>query len=158
MTLKMVPNGGPKNDPNSIAKGGINDVLRRLIVLVPLALFRGLALIFLVRLTAGETSDPHGKPATDLPAVPGIDRDGKPVPGLQAADFKGTVTLLNVWASWCVPCVEEAPLLVRIARDPRIRVAGINYKDTPENAKRFLTRYGNPFAANGMDSNGRAAI
>ena len=97
-------------------------------------------------------------PATDLPAVPGIDRDGKPVPGLQAADFKGTVTLLNVWASWCVPCVEEAPLLVRIARDPRIRVAGINYKDSPENAKRFLTRYGNPYAANGMDSNGRAAI
>src|SRR6266567_2584770 len=93
-----------------------------------------------IRLGAGDISHiPSvliGKPApaTDLPAVPGIDRDGKPVPGLQAADFKGTVTLLNVWASWCVPCVEEAPLLVRIARDPRIRVAGINYKDSPENA------------------------
>ena len=157
--------GGPKGDPNSVTKSDPKDALRqRLIVLVPLALFLGLALLFLIRLGAGDISHiPSvliGKPApaTDLPAVPGIDRDGKPVPGLQAADFKGTVTLLNVWASWCVPCVEEAPLLVRIARDPRIRVAGINYKDSPENAKRFLTRYGNPYAANGMDSNGRAAI
>jgi len=141
------------------------DVLRRrIIVLVPLVLFLGLALLFLVRLGAGDVSRiPSaliGKPApaTNLPPVPGIERDGKPVPGLEAADFKGTVTVLNVWASWCVPCVEEAPLLVRIARDPRIRIAGINYKDSPENAKRFLTRYGNPYAFNGMDSNGRASI
>jgi len=162
---KDVAVGGPKDDPGIVAGSDSNDVLRRrLVVLVPLALFLGLALLFLIRLGAGDTSHiPSaliGKPApaTDLPAVPGIDRDGKPVPGLQAADFKGTVTLLNVWASWCVPCVEEAPLLVRIARDPRIRVAGINYKDSPENAKRFLTRYGNPYAANGMDANGRASI
>ena len=155
--LKVDHNDDRKNDRKGVLR-------RRLIVLVPLALFLGLALLFLMRLGAGDTSRiPSaliGKPApaTELPPVPGIERDGKPVPGLGAADFKGTVTLLNVWASWCVPCVEEAPLLVRIARDPRIRVAGINYKDSPENAKRFLTRYGNPFVANGMDSNGRAAI
>jgi cytochrome c biogenesis protein CcmG, thiol:disulfide interchange protein DsbE len=68
------------------------------------------------------------------------------------------VTLLNVWASWCVPCREEASLLLRLADNPRLRVVGINYKDQPENARRFLGRYGNPFAANGTDDNGRAAI
>jgi cytochrome c biogenesis protein CcmG/thiol:disulfide interchange protein DsbE len=150
-----------KDDVNSVAGNDPKDVLRRrLIVLAPLALFLSLALLFLVRLGADTSVIPpviKDAPATNLPPVPGIDRDGKPVPGLQG-DFKGTVTLLNVWASWCVPCVEEAPLLVRIARDPRIRVVGINYKDTPENAKRFLTRYGNPYAANGMDANGRASI
>jgi len=163
MSITTGPN--VKDDIKTDRGNDPKDALRkRLIVLLPLALFLGLALLFLIRLGAGDTSRiPSaliGKPApvTELPPVPGIERDGKPVPGLGAADFKGSVTLLNVWASWCVPCVEEAPLLVRIARDPRIRVAGINYKDSPENAKRFLTRYGNPYAANGMDSNGRAAI
>ena len=66
--------------------------------------------------------------------------------------------MLNVWASWCVPCHDEAPLLVKLAADKRIRVVGINYKDQPDNARRFLGRYGNPFAANGADGNGRAAI
>ena len=70
----------------------------------------------------------------------------------------GAVTVLNVWASWCVPCHDEAPLLVKLAADPRIRVVGINYKDQPDNARRFLGRYGNPFVANGVDANGRAAI
>ena len=163
--MSITTDKNPKDDFKDDRKSAPNDVLRRrLIVLAPLAFFLGLALLFLIRLGAGDTSHiPSaliGKPApaTELPPIPGIERDGKPVPGLAATDFKGTVTLLNVWASWCVPCVEEAPLLVRIARDPRIRVTGINYKDSPENAKRFLTRYGNPYAANGMDSNGRAAI
>jgi cytochrome c biogenesis protein CcmG/thiol:disulfide interchange protein DsbE len=57
-----------------------------------------------------------------------------------------------------VPCVAEAPLLVRLARDPRIHVVGINQKDSTDNARRFLTRYGNPFAAIGVDTNGRASI
>jgi cytochrome c biogenesis protein CcmG/thiol:disulfide interchange protein DsbE len=66
--------------------------------------------------------------------------------------------VLNVWASWCVPCRDEAPLLLALAADRRIRVVGINYKDQPDNARRFLGRYGNPFVANGTDANGRAAI
>jgi cytochrome c biogenesis protein CcmG/thiol:disulfide interchange protein DsbE len=90
--------------------------------------------------------------------VPGLVRDGQPVPGLATADFKGAVTLLNVWASWCVSCTDEVPLLVQLSRDPRIRVVSIDYKDKPDNARRFLGRYGNPFAASGADVNGRAGI
>ena len=80
------------------------------------------------------------------------------MPGIASADFKGAVTLVNVWASWCVPCHDEAPLLLKLAEDKRIRMVGINYKDQPDNARRFLGRYGNPFAAVGADANGRASI
>jgi cytochrome c biogenesis protein CcmG/thiol:disulfide interchange protein DsbE len=137
---------------------------RRLIVLLPLILFLGLAVLFLLRLGAGDISRipsaliGHPAPQTDLPPVAGLEREGKPVPGLDTASFKGEVTVINVWASWCVPCHDEAPLLVTLAKDSRIRVVGINYKDQPENARRFLGRYGNPFAQNGADANGRAAI
>ena len=90
--------------------------------------------------------------------IDGLTRDGKPVPGLASADFSGAVTLVNVWASWCVPCHDEAPLLMKLAEDKRIRLVGINYKDQPDNARRFIGRYGNPFAAVGTDANGRASI
>jgi cytochrome c biogenesis protein CcmG/thiol:disulfide interchange protein DsbE len=136
----------------------------RMVVLIPLLAFLGLAALFMLRLGAGDPSRiPSaliGQPAphTNLPALPGLERDGKEVPGLDSAGFRGEVTLLNVWSSWCVPCRDEAPLLMQLAGDQRIRLAGINYKDQPENARRFLGRYGNPFAANGIDSNGRAAI
>jgi cytochrome c biogenesis protein CcmG/thiol:disulfide interchange protein DsbE len=137
---------------------------RRLLVLLPLAAFLGLAALFYMRLGAGDVSRipsaliGHDAPATDLPAVAGLERDGKPIPGIAAAEFKSAVTVLNVWASWCVPCHDEAPLLMQLARDSRIRVVGINYKDQPDNARRFLGRYGNPFVASGADANGRAAI
>ena len=137
----------------------------RLTVLVPLVLFLAVAALFFYRLVTG--GDPsmlpsvligHPAPQTNLPPVPGLDRDGRPIPGLASADFTDTVTLVNVWASWCVPCHDEAPLLMRLAEDKRIRVVGINQKDQPENARRFLGRYGNPFAAVGIDPNGRASI
>jgi cytochrome c biogenesis protein CcmG/thiol:disulfide interchange protein DsbE len=137
---------------------------RRIIVLLPLAGFLALAALFFFRLGAGDPAlvpSPllgHPVPATTLPAIEGLERDGKPVPGLAPADFKGAVTIVNVWASWCVPCHDEAPLLTRLAGDPRFRVVGINYKDQPDNARRFLGRYGNPFAASGADANGRAGI
>jgi len=137
---------------------------RRVVVLLPLAVFLALAALFYVRLGAGDASRipsaliGREAPATDLPPVAGLERDGKRIPGIAMADFKGAVTVLNVWASWCVPCHDEAPLLMQLARDSRIRVVGINYKDQADNARRFLGRYGNPFAASGADANGRAAI
>ena len=137
---------------------------RRLVVFIPLIIFLGLAALFYYRLGAGDPSHipsaliGRAVPQTDLPSVPGLERDGRPVPGLSAADFAGAVTVLNVWASWCVPCHDEAPLLMQLAEDKRSRVVGINYKDQPENARRFLGRYGNPFVSNGADQNGRASI
>jgi len=137
---------------------------RRFIVLLPLIVFLGLVLLFLIRLFAGDPSHipsaliGHPAPQTELPPVAGLDRNGAAVPGIDPASFKGAVTVVNVWASWCVPCHDEAPLLMQIAGDSRVRVAGINYKDEPENARRFLGRYGNPFAAAGADRSGRASI
>jgi cytochrome c biogenesis protein CcmG/thiol:disulfide interchange protein DsbE len=137
---------------------------RRMIVLIPLLGFLALAALFMIRLSAGDPSQipsaliGRPAPATDLPPVAGLVRDGTPVPGLDPAAFQGAVSVLNVWASWCVPCHDEAPLLVQLAQDKRIRVVGINYKDQAENARRFLGRYGDPYAANGADENGRAAI
>jgi cytochrome c biogenesis protein CcmG, thiol:disulfide interchange protein DsbE len=137
---------------------------RRVAVLVPLAIFLGLALLFFFRLNAGDPSIipsaliGHPAPQTKLPPIAGLDRDGKPVPGLDPANFIGAVTVVNVWASWCVPCHDEAPLLLQLAQDSRLHLIGINYKDDPDNARRFLGRYGDPFVAAGADQDGRAAI
>jgi cytochrome c biogenesis protein CcmG/thiol:disulfide interchange protein DsbE len=138
---------------------------RNVFVLVPLVIFAALAGLFLYRLVSGgDTSRiPSaliGRPVPDtaLPPLSGLERDGKPIPGITPELFRGAVTLVNVWASWCVPCHDEAPFLLELAKDKRIQVVGINYKDVPDNARRFLGRYGNPFAASGADANGRASI
>jgi cytochrome c biogenesis protein CcmG/thiol:disulfide interchange protein DsbE len=137
---------------------------RRLIVFLPLVLFLGLAALFFLRLGGGDPSRVPsaliGRPAPDtsLPPLEGLERDGKPLAGISPEIFSGKVTLVNVWASWCVPCHDEAPLLHQLAADKRIQLVGIDYKDQPENARRFLGRYGNPFAAAGADANGRASI
>ncbi len=134
------------------------------LIILPLALFAALAGLFLVRLFAGDPSRiPSaliGRPAplAVLPPLPGLNRDGQPIPGLDVAALKGKVVLVNVWASWCAPCREEHPLLMALARDPWLQVVGINYKDAPDNARRFLGQNGLPFSAVGVDPNGRAAI
>jgi len=131
---------------------------------LPLLAFTGLALLFWFRLGGGDPSKiPSaliGRPApqTALPALDGLLTNGTAVPGLDPAAFKGKVSVVNVWASWCVPCHDEAPLLMRLGEDKRLQVVGINYKDVPDNARRFLGRYGNPFGMVGVDGNGRASI
>jgi cytochrome c biogenesis protein CcmG/thiol:disulfide interchange protein DsbE len=146
--------------PNETTKVG----RRRIAVLVPLAVFLALVLLFLFRLYSGDPSlipsalIGHPAPQTNLPPVAGLERDGGAVPGVDPASFKDAVTVVNVWASWCIPCRDEAPLLMQLAQDSRVRLIGINYKDQPDNARRFLGRYGNPFAAAGADESGRAAI
>jgi cytochrome c biogenesis protein CcmG/thiol:disulfide interchange protein DsbE len=95
------------------------------------------------------------KPAPDitLPAVAGLG-----VNGLDNAMLEGQVTVVNVFASWCIPCRDEHPLLTRLKAETGVRFAGINQKDAPENAAKFLAELGNPYDAVGADSNGRVSI
>ena len=137
---------------------------RYLLMALPLIAFAALAALFWFRL--GDT-DPsripsaligHPAPQTPLPALSGLVNGTAEVPGLDPAAFKGKISLVNVWASWCIPCHDEAPLLTELAKDKRLQLIGINYKDAPDNARRFLGRYGNPYGIVGVDGNGRAAI
>jgi cytochrome c biogenesis protein CcmG/thiol:disulfide interchange protein DsbE len=146
-------------------EGSGNKKQRNLLVLLPLVAFTALAVLFLIRLWSGDPSRlPSaliGQPApkTDLPPLAGLTtRDGKPIPGLSNAAFPGELTLVNVWASWCIPCADEVPFLEKLSHDKRIKLVGINYKDPTDNARRFLNRYGNPFVAVGVDASGRASI
>lgn len=133
---------------------------RKLIVLLPLLIFMALAGLFLAQLLSGRdlTAVPSAligqmAPKTELPPL-----EGMQVPGLNSADFAGKVTLVNVWASWCAPCREEHPVLLELSKDQRFSIAGLNYKDKPENARRFLGDLGSPYKAIGVDQNGRTAI
>jgi cytochrome c biogenesis protein CcmG/thiol:disulfide interchange protein DsbE len=137
---------------------------RNILVLLPLLAFLALAALFYFRLGAGDISMlpsaliGHPAPKTDLPPLAGLERDGKALPGLSNATFTGAVTLVNVWASWCIPCRDEVPFLEQLSKDKRFQIVGINYKDAAADARRFISRYGNPFVANGVDNNGRTSI
>ncbi len=128
---------------------------RSWLMALPLIAFSALAAVFWLRLGDGDPSRipsaliGHPAPQTALPPLVGLVNNGAQVPGLDPAIFKGKVSVVNVWASWCVPCHDEAPLLTELGKDKRLQVVGINYKDAPD---------GNPFGVVGTDSNGRAAI
>lgn len=139
----------------------------RLGVYLPLILFGALALLFLARLFAGDPqrlpSALIGKlaPVTELAALPGLARNGQPVPGIAAAAIPGKVTVLNVFASWCVPCREEHPALLELEKQiagTDVRLVGLNYKDKPDAALGFLRELGNPYSEVGVDSSGRKGI
>ena len=137
---------------------------RPLLMALPLLGFAVVAALFWFKLGAGDPARlpsaliGRPAPATALPALEGLTANGAPVPGLDPALFMGRVSVVNVWASWCVPCHDEAPLFMTLAQDKRIQIVGINYKDGADNARRFLGRYGNPFGIVGVDGNGRASI
>jgi cytochrome c biogenesis protein CcmG, thiol:disulfide interchange protein DsbE len=151
----------PMSDP---ATTSAPPARRSWLMALPLIAFIALAAVFWFRLG---NSDPsripsaligHPAPQTPLPPLAGLTNNGTPVPGIDPAMFKGKVSVVNVWASWCIPCHDEAPLLTQLGSDKRLQVIGINYKDAPDNARRFLGRYGNPYGFVGVDGNGRAAI
>jgi len=139
--------------------------LRLALALLPLAIFVALAGIFLAQLLSGRNPQDIPSaligtqaPSLDLPALEGLTRDGVAIGALNDAAIEGRLALVNVWASWCVPCRQEHPFLMELAGDQRVSVVGINYKDAPENAISFLDELGNPFAAVGVDQSGRTAI
>jgi cytochrome c biogenesis protein CcmG/thiol:disulfide interchange protein DsbE len=130
---------------------------------LPLIVFAALAALLFVRLYAGDASRipsaliGQSAPALDLPGLDGA-------PGLSDADLRqGHVTLVNVFASWCLPCHNEHPFLMALAADPALKakgveILGVAQKDAPENVKRFLGAKGDPYAKIGVDGDGRAGI
>jgi cytochrome c biogenesis protein CcmG, thiol:disulfide interchange protein DsbE len=134
---------------------------RSLMALVPLALFLALSGVFLMQLMSGRDTQTlpsaligQPVPVTNLPPIAALGA----IPGIKPEDFKGKVTILNVFASWCAPCRDEHPVLMELAKDQRFQLIAINYKDKPENAAAFLGELGNPFAKIGADVSGRAGI
>ncbi|TCM55029.1 cytochrome c biogenesis protein CcmG/thiol:disulfide interchange protein DsbE [Rhizobium sp. PP-F2F-G48] len=135
------------------------------LALLPLTIFACLAAMFWSQLDSGRdiSEIPSAligttAPSLALPPLEGATLKDVPMPALTDAAVKGRLTLVNVWASWCVPCRAENPIMLALARDPRLQIVGINYKDQTDNALRFLGELGNPFSAVGVDPRGRAAI
>ena len=129
----------------------------RLVLLLPLVVFFGLVLAFAVRLDRDPSKIPSaliGKsvPVFSLPPVKGREL------GLSNTDLNGEVSLVNVLATWCVACREEHGLLMQLKAGRAMPVHGLNYKDEPDNAARWLNSMGDPYTRTGADRDGRVAI
>jgi cytochrome c biogenesis protein CcmG, thiol:disulfide interchange protein DsbE len=136
-----------------------------LLRLLPVVIFAILAGLFAMALRSGDPSRlPStlvGKPVpqTVFPPIEGLESNGNPEPGFSSTDLaKGKVSVVNYWASWCEPCVEEHPFLEQLKSAAGVDIYGVNYKDQTAAARRFIGRFGNPFTAVGTDADGRAAI
>lgn len=139
------------------ASGGSSMLRRRLVVSLPLVGAAGLLGVFALQLGRDPSlvaSPLIGKPVPtfDLPPVQGRSR------GLSSADLRGRVSLVNVFASWCVACREEHPFLMQLAASKSIAIYGLNYKDAPADAARWLDGNGDPYRRTGADTSGRVAI
>ncbi|MCW2238248.1 DsbE family thiol:disulfide interchange protein [Azospirillum canadense] len=131
--------------------------MRRLIFLLPLLLFVGVGVAFLL----GFERDPRDIPSA-LIDKPAPEFALAPLPGhkegVSSAMLKGDVTLVNVFASWCIPCKAEHPVITRLSKELGVTVRGINYKDKTEDALDWLKRNGDPYASIGADQDGRVSI
>jgi len=134
-------------------------------MLIPFVLFAGLSALFYERLTAGGDPAAVPSPLLDKPVpeftlanVEGLAAKSGPVPGFGNEDLIGSVSVINIWGSWCGPCRVEHPILMELAEKNDVPLYGINYKDEPKNAIRFLDTLGNPFVAVGADKTGRTSI
>ncbi|WP_232372799.1 DsbE family thiol:disulfide interchange protein [Acuticoccus mangrovi] len=131
----------------------------RLLLLVPVVAFVAMAGLFAWRITDGADrsvvpSALIGRPAPD-PVFAPLEAS---LPGVDPASFKGRVSLVNVFASWCAPCRVEHPELMALSATPGLTLVGLNYKDRVSSARAFLAELGNPYDAVGVDPDGRAAI
>ena len=138
---------------------------RSRVLVWPLAIFGLMAAMFALALTSGDPSKLPSAligrpvPATTLPALENLTDSGRSIGGFSGAELaNGEVSVVNFWASWCQPCVQEHPVLVALKDRAGVKLYGVNYKDQAATARRFLGRYGNPFVAVGVDTDGRAAI
>jgi len=132
-------------------------LIRRLLFLIPVAVFIGVGIGLAVGLTRDPSVLPSALldkpvPAFELPPIEGRGGDG-----LRSADLAGGVALVNVFASWCVPCRAEHPVLLGLA-ERGVPIYGINYKDRPEQARAWLEELGDPFKSIGADRDGRVSI
>jgi len=128
-----------------------------LLFLVPAIVFVGLMLAFGISLNRDPSTVPSpliGKPVPAFSLAPVKER----TLGLSTADLRGDVSLVNVFASWCVACREEHPLLMRMKEQGPVPIHGLNYKDKPDDAARWLDTMGDPYTRTGADLDGRVAI
>src|SRR3990167_9087640 len=129
----------------------------RLAGYIPLLVFLVMAVFFAIGLTMNPRDIPSpliGKPVPEfsLPPVKGGTL------GLASADLRGEVSIVNVFASWCVACREEHPILMGIKEKGIVPLHGINYKDKPDDARAWLDEMGDPYTRIGADISGRVAI